>query len=92
MNIVDMLKAGEYWQATTTPYTSLMGEGFFALFGGLVVMTTLYISSEDITLPSVVGLLIGGACIVFLPAAAQAPTYVLLIIGVAGVFYRLLRL
>lgn len=73
-------------------YTDMMLQSniFFGLFFGLIFMA-LWIRSEDVALPSLLGMTIGAAIFIFLPATWMKLAQSLFIISLAACTYSLIK-
>jgi len=74
----------------TYPYTNVLGTLFWGfLFGILFLM--LWMRSEDVTIPALLGLIIGGSMWVFMPAEWVQMAASLTVISFAGLIYSLIK-
>ena len=86
----DLLNVTKLSDAVPDVYRSLLGDVFWALFfGGIFV--AFWIRQEDVMLPSIVGLVCGGAMLMLLPPSAQRIAYILLVISIAGTLYSIIK-
>ncbi|MHC1577317.1 MAG: DUF2341 domain-containing protein [Candidatus Methanospirareceae archaeon] len=86
----DLLNVTKLGDAVPDVYRSLLGDVFWALFfGGIFV--AFWIRQEDVMLPSIVGLVCGGAMLMLLPPSAQRVAYILLVISIAGTLYSIIK-
>lgn len=88
-NIYEATEALDFmaWiSATTGPYTATLGN-YFYLFLWLMVFSALWIRQGSITLPSVLGLVLGGAVIGMLPEEYRVYSIALIALGAIAVLY-----
>lgn len=72
------------------PYTDIMGSVFWGfLFSMIFIM--IWIRQEDITIPALLGLLIGGSMWTLMPADWVAFAMSLTIVSFAGLVYSLVK-
>jgi len=77
-------------QVASAPYTDVLGNVFWGgLFGILFLM--IWVRQEDVTIPSLLGLIIGGSLWSFMPAEWVQMAMSLTVISFAGLVYSLLR-
>lgn len=78
--------------STTTPkpYTDIMGSLFWGfLFGMMFLM--MFMKQDDVSIPSLVGLLIGGSLWSFMPEEYVSMAYSLTIVSFAGLMFSLIK-
>lgn len=73
-------------------YTDIMVDSriFYGLFFGLIFLA-MWIRQEDVTIPSLLGMIIGGTIWVFLPGEMLKLAQALFIIAFAGLVYSLIK-
>jgi len=77
-------------QVAVFPYTNVLGTLFWGfLFGILFLM--LWMRSEDVTIPALLGLIIGGSLWAFMPAEWVQMAASLTVISFAGLIYSLIK-
>lgn len=73
-----------------TPYTGVFGSIFWGLFFGSIFFV-MWIRMEDITIPSLLGLLIGGSLWASLPQTWVSMAMSLTVISFAGLVYSIIK-
>lgn len=86
----DELNMSKLAVAIPTVFTGLMGNVFFGILFGAIFIAY-FIRQEDVTLPSLLGMVIGGSILFLLPPSWQHMSYILLIISFAGIMYGILK-
>ena len=86
----DELNMTKLAEAIPTVFTGLMGDVFFAILFGAIFLSY-WIRQEDVTLPSLLGMVIGGSMLFLLPPSFKHMSYILLIISLAGIMYGILK-
>jgi len=76
--------------AVLAPFLDVFGYWFFAILYFLAV-GMIWIRGQDITLPVVLGIIVGAAMSVALPAEAHMAGYILIGLGMAVILYRVMR-
>jgi len=77
-------------EATVTPYTNIIGNLFFVIFFG-VFFLMLWLRQENIMIPSVIGIIVGGALLGFAPAEFHLPAILFVSFSIFGVIYSMLK-
>ncbi len=77
-------------ESTVTPYTNIVGNLFFVIFFG-VFFLMLWLRQENIMIPSVIGIIAGGALLGFAPAEFRLPAILFISFSIFGVIYSLLK-
>lgn len=88
--ISQLNESGNIYQFVSAPFTNIMGS-YFYLFLAFMSMGMIYLKTQDITMPAVVGLLFAGAFAVYLPHEAGVAILILLAISIAALFYRVFK-
>lgn len=88
--ISQLNESGNIYQFVSSPFTNIMGS-YFYLFLAFTSMGMIYLKTQDITMPAVVGLLFAGAFAVYLPHEAGVAILILLAISIAALFYRVFK-
>lgn len=83
-------ESGNIYEYVTSPFTNIMGS-YFYLFIAFMVMGMIYLKTQDITMPAVIGLLFAGAFAMYLPHEAGVAILILLAISIAALFYRVFK-
>ena len=83
-------ESGNIYEYVTSPFTNIMGS-YFYLFIAFMVMGMIYLKTQDITMPAVIGLLFAGAFAMKLPHEAGVAILILLAISIAALFYRVFK-
>ena len=86
----DELNMTKLAEAIPTVFTGLMGDVFFGILFGAIFISY-FIRQEDVTLPSLLGMVIGGSMLFLLPPSWKHMSYILLIISLAGIMYGILK-
>ncbi len=87
---VDMLAQGRLIEAAYYLFIDYTGDLGIILFF-FTVFSVLWLMSENMVIPTVVAILLGGLIFVIAPAYLQYPAYVLVAFGLSGVIYRLFK-
>jgi len=77
-------------ESTVTPYTNIVGNLFFVIFFGIFFLM-LWLRQENIMIPSVIGIIVGGALLGFAPAEFHLPAILFISFSIFGVIYGLLK-
>jgi len=77
-------------EATVTPYTNIVGNLFFVIFFGMFFLM-LWLRQENIMIPSVIGIIVGGALLGFAPAEFHLPAILFVSFSIFGVIYSMLK-
>jgi len=77
-------------ESTVTPYTNIVGNLFFVIFFGIFFLM-LWLRQENIMIPSVIGIIAGGALLGFAPAEFRLPAILFISFSIFGVIYSLLK-
>ena len=85
-----LTESGNIYEFVTAPFTNILGS-YFYLFMAFMAMGMIYLKTQDITMPAVVGLLFAGAFAMKLPHEAGVAILILLAISIAALFYRVLK-
>ena len=88
--ISQLNESGNIFEFVTSPFTNIMGT-YFYLFMAFVAMGMIYLKTQDITMPAVLGLLFAGAFAMYLPHEAGVAILILLAISIAALFYRMFK-
>jgi len=80
---------GDLLGASLAPYFSLLG-GYFYLFFAILLSVPLAIKTNSIVPPSILMLLFSGIILATTPVETHKIAYLLLLLGIAGLLYRLL--
>ena len=83
-------ESGNIYEYATSPFTNIM-DSYFYLFIAFMVMGMIYLKTQDITMPAVIGLLFAGAFAMCLPHEAGVAILILLAISIAALFYRVFK-
>ena len=80
----------------TEPYANVFGGGSFglAVFIGIlyaIVMIGMLIYTEDVVIPSMIGMVIAGGIYTLLPPEFQQVAYALTVIAIAGIAYVIIK-
>jgi hypothetical protein len=80
----------------TEPYANVFGGGRFglAVFIGIlyaIVMIGLLIFTEDVVIPSMLGVIIAGGVYTLLPPEFQQVAYAMTVVALAGIAYTIIR-
>lgn len=86
----DELNMSKLAEAIPTVYTGLMGNVFFGILFGAIFIAY-FIRQEDVTLPSLLGMVIGGSILFLLPPSWKHMAYIMLVISFAGIMYGILK-
>jgi len=73
-----------------TPYTGVFGDVFWGLLFGSIFMV-MWIRMEDITVPSLLGLVIGGSMWGYMPDSWVSAAMSLTVISFAGLVYSIIK-
>jgi len=87
---VDLLVQGKLIEAAYYLMIDYAGD-FGVIMFFFVVFSMLWLMSENMVIPTVVAIILGGLIFAVAPAYVQYPAYVLVAFGLAGVFYRLFK-
>ena len=71
-------------------YTDIMGVLFFLMIIG-IPMIMVYVRTESLLLPGIIGIVAGGILVSFMPVAYQTPAIILIVVSVAGVILGLFK-
>jgi len=85
----DLWADGQWFDAVTSPYLTVVGALFATIFLG-TIMGMLYIYTGDLAVPTVVALLVGGSGLLTqrLPASLQRGLVIVLVIGIGLGLYQ----
>jgi len=72
---------GDWFTGLAKPFTSLLGTAVAAVLVAMVLGGVLLEWSESLVVPTVLGILVGGFIIQFLPPAAQVAAILLILFG-----------
>ena len=86
----DVLNISKLGEVVPSIYTSILSDMFWAMFFGGIFLAY-WIRQEDVLLPSIVGMIVGGVLIVMLPPSAQHIAYILLTLSIAGTLYSIIK-
>ena len=86
----DELNMSKLAEAIPIVYTGLMGNVFFGILFGAIFIAY-FIRQEDVTLPSLLGMVIGGSILFLLPPSWKHMAYIMLVISFAGIMYGILK-
>lgn len=76
----ERLVEGDWW-AVTEPYWITMGDLFVGLVGA-TVLVALYINSDSLAIPAVVGMIGGGVAAEYAPAPVQRGAFGVIFLGI----------
>lgn len=71
-------------------YTSIMGDMFFGLLFALIFIA-IWLRHEDVGIPALLGMLVGGAIWAFLPGEFIRIAYSLIVISLGALIYQLIK-
>jgi len=74
----------------SAPYTDIIGNIFWGVIFSLIFIM-IYLRQEDVTIPSILGLIIGGSLWVFMPADWVSMAMSLTVVSFFGLMYSLIR-
>ena len=77
-------------QVASAPYTDVLGAVFWGIVFS-VIFIMIWMRQEDITIPSIVGLLIGGSLWAFMPGYWVSIAMSLSVVSFAGLMYSILK-
>jgi hypothetical protein len=86
----DELNLTRWSENITKPFEDLMGNIFWGLFWG-IIFAALWIRQEDVTVPCLLGMVIGASLWELLPFEWVGVGQMLFIISFAGILYSLLK-
>ena len=86
----DVLNITKLGEVVPSIYTSILSDMFWAMFFGSIFLAY-WIRQEDVLLPSIVGMIVGGVLIMMLPPSAQHIAYILLTLSIAGTLYSIIK-
>jgi len=73
-----------------SPFTALLGDYFYLMFGMLPVFMV-FLKSQDIVLPVIIGLLFTAAFGYYLPETAGVAVLMLLCTGIGAILFKLFK-
>lgn len=71
-------------------YTGIMGDVFWFFVFGLPILA-MWIRHDDVTIPSLLGMIIGGALWTFLPPEFVNIAYTLMIVSITGIIFTIFK-
>jgi uncharacterized membrane protein YccF (DUF307 family) len=74
----------------SAPYTDILGSVFWGLLFG-ILFVVMWISTEDITIPAIVGMLIGASIWGLMPGEWTQAAMSLTVVSFAGIVYSILK-
>lgn len=74
----------------SSPFTNILGD-FFWLFFGLICIGMLFLKSDGVALPTIIGVLFAAAFGLFLPKSAGVALLMLLGTGVGTIIYKVFK-
>lgn len=89
-NCLALLTNMDFYGAIMCPYTNVMGNWVYAILM-LTVITIVYIRTQDIAMPAILGLIYGLAGAVISPPEFRTFYYIIIALAVTGVLYRLVK-
>lgn len=90
INAIDEMDIEAILAAELYMYTDFMGALFFLFVIG-IPMVMVYIRTESLLMPGVLGVISGGFLIVFIPTVYQAPIVILIVVSIAGIIMALFK-
>lgn len=87
----EFLRAGQFFDAVYCPFGDLLGGAVFALLFFGVIALALYVYTDSVAVPVVVTILIGSVVVVQLPPEAVNITGIMLVLGIVGAGYLIVR-
>ena len=88
--IADDLNISSMAATSAKPYTDIVGAIFYGIVFGLIFLM-MWLRQEDITVPSIVGLLIGGSIWSLMPPDWRPVAYSLMIVSFGGLMYSIIK-
>lgn len=85
-----LLRSLDFYAAITCPYTNAIGNWVFAIIIG-VVLVAIYIKTEDIAIPAILGLLYGLVGVALIPPEFRTFYYIIIALSISGIIYRLAK-
>ncbi len=88
LNNISALNAPGFLFASTSVYTNIVGNLFY-LFIWLMIFSMYWLAQRNVTLPTVMGIILGGVIISTLPESYQPVALALIILSGSAVIYYL---
>ena len=85
-----LIDSGNIFEFVTAPFTNILGT-YFYLFMAFMAEAMIYLKTQDVTMPAVLGLLFAGAFAMYLPHEVGVAILILLAISIAALFYRVFK-